>query len=477
MKESPEGYLWRQMLCHASLFFHPEALSLLEKTRIVFTSRREAASVRGPSIVIPTDIPFNVQPQSPYLVQFNGTHLTLWNPVDAPPGEGWQGIPGDGRHPLWYRHESGTHLPAWNLFGNLMGLLTFQEERELPVRDRHERFTAGFSPRAEANLLEVPAFNDAVAALIGACIGISRNGTADFHLENVLRPPVVVLSHDCDILRGNDFWTQGIRAGRIVLKVIRGKMPRPVDLWWIPRNALRPRDFYFDNIPRIVSLEREFGYTSTFYLLNGKGGRFGARSGSALLPEVIRSIPPGWDMGMHYNYDTHLHALRFSSQLGELSSLLGYMPVAGRAHYLRFDPEKSLPFLSSQGIRVDESAGYGDLIGYRCGIGGCFQAYDQGAGKASGIWEIPMVVMDGVLSSQYGGEAGASLERLLRHLTRVGGALSVIFHPDAFYNPEFPEMLGLYEKMLVACRDLGCRSETACALQKSIPARLMGRDE
>jgi hypothetical protein len=469
--ESPEQYLWRQILCHISLFFNTEALSLVESTKIIFTTLNKAFTIRGPAIAIPTDIQFHIQPQSPYLIPFNGTHLHLWNPINPPTDSDWHGIPENSEHPLWYIHASGTHIPAWNLFGNLFGLLTFQEETQLPTRDRHRRFIASFSPRIKANLLEVPVFNDAVAALVGACIGLAQNGHASLHLGEILKPPVMVPSHDCDILHGNDWWTQGIRGFRIIAPLLSGKMPRVSNLWWITRNAIRPKDFYFNNIPGMITLERMFGYTSTFYLLNGSGGRFGARSGSALLPELISTVPNNWAIGMHYNYDTFLDSEKFSGQRQELSSILGYEPVTGRAHYLRFDPEQSFLFLSKQGITIDESVGYSDRIGYRCGIGGCFQAYDPTAEKALNIWEIPMVIMDDTMLSQYGPETIVVLKRLLQHLSKVGGALSVIFHPGAFYNPEFPEMHRLYHKMLIASRDLGCRSETAPALYDKIPIR------
>lgn len=472
MKESCQDYLWRQIRCHASLFFKPEALALLQNTKIIFTSLKEAALMRGPSVVIPTDIPYEVQPQSPYSIDFNGTKLTLWHPIARPTENGWRGIPEDSAYPIWYRHDSGTHIPAWNLFGNLLGLLTFQEEKQLCPRDDHGRFAASFSPRYVANILEVPAFNEAVAVLIGACIGINENNFAAMQLGSMIKPPVVVTSHDCDILRGNDLWTQSIRALRIFMPLLSGKLPRIENLWWILRNAVRPRDFYFDNIPGMISLEKMFGCHSTFYLLNGTGGRFGARSGSSMIPELMGVISSGWDVGMHYNYDTFLDAEQFSRQREELSSLLDYEPVVGRAHYLRFDSEHSLPFWASQGILVDESAGYSDRIGYRCGIGGCFQSYDSGAENTMNIWELPMNIMDDTILSQYGDDALMIFEKLLYHLSKVGGSLSIIFHPGTFYNPEFPRMMGLYHKMLIASRDIGCRCETALSLYNNIPMQL-----
>ena len=159
---------------------------------------------------------------------------------------------------------------------------------------------------------------------------------------------------------------------------------------------------------------------------------------------------------------------QFTLQRKELTTLLGYGPVAGRAHYLRFDPDQSLPFLASQGILVDESAGYSDRIGYRCGIGGCFQAYDSLTETTADIWELPMNIMDDTLLSQYGDDALMVFEKLLYHLSRIGGALSIIFHPGTFHNPELPHMLGFYHKMLIACRNRGCHYETALSLYHKI---------
>jgi len=266
------------------------------------------------------------------------------------------------------------------------------------------------------------------------------------------------------------------RGGRIILKMINGKIPSVEELYLIPRNVLHSKDFYFNNIPRIISLEREFGYSSTFYILNGKRGRFGARSGNSLLPKVIRVVPPGWDIGIHYNYDTFIDVKRFKDQKKELASLLGYIPVTGRSHYLRFDSVQSFPFLSNMGIIVDESAGYVDCVGYRCGIGGCFQGYDHIAGKTFSTWELPLIVMDGVLSLQYGDGAIAAFERILKHLACVGGAVSVLCHPDMFYNPDYPNMIGLYENMLMVSKKYGYCSETASSLYQRIPYRLRRND-
>ena len=460
-------YIQRQIANHVRLFFGVEAPAILHGSNIRFVSLNEALSLRESVIAIPVDIPLTENPRTPWQVSFNGTQLTLWNSMEKPPGSEWVSLPST-EAPLWHKHNSGTVIPAWNLFGNLFDLLTCREERKIVCRDQHGRFTAAHSPRKDAGLLEVPAFNEAVAALVAACAGLKCAGSPDFQLGDLCGPPVAVLSHDCDILRGNDVWTQLVRAVRVATPILRGRPPRLQNLWWIARNALTPRRFYFDNVTGMIDLERTFGFTSTFYLINGSGGRFGARSGSDILGDVAEVIPEGWDIGMHYNYDTYFKPERFQKQYDELSEIIGRPMAAGRAHYLRFDSQRSLEFLSSFGIRVDESAGYADCIGYRTGAAGCIEGYDATKDRALDILEVPLAVMDATLLNQCGKNSAESFRRMVKHLGCIGGAISVLFHPGQFHNPEFPSMLGLYHRLLIELRDAGAVSHTALSLAEKV---------
>ena len=92
-----------------------------------------------------------------------------------PDGGGWSCEP-NAQAPLWYRHESGTLLPAYNVYSNLWNLMTLDEDARSPERDRHGRFPSGASPRVGSGLLEVPAFNEAVAAVVAASLGLAETG-------------------------------------------------------------------------------------------------------------------------------------------------------------------------------------------------------------------------------------------------------------------------------------------------------------
>ncbi len=460
MLPSRVEYIKNQLSDHISLFFGSEAGELFSSRLIRFLPYAEAVRTQERVITIPYDIALPDTLEKPYKVKFNNTQVTLYNGIQRPSDEQWNAIP-DESAPLWYQNRQGALIPAWNLFGNLFHLLTFGEERVSSRRDGHGRFAASFSPRLPHDLLEVPAFNEAAAVVVAGAAGLRGNGQPSFNLNGLVKPPVVVLSHDCDILSGDDIWTQAVRAVRVPLPLTKLRLPRFGNLWWILRNAVTPRKFYFDNATGMIDLERCFGYNSLFYMLNGNGGRFGARSAPESINELARKIPHGWDIGMHYNYDTFLDEDKFRAQRDQLRALVGKDVTAGRAHYLKFDPERSFAFLQKHGVLVDESSGYADMIGYRNGIAGCFRAYDTASDKALDIWEVPMTVMDAVLVRQYGNKSINKFSQLLYHLSRIGGALSVIFHPGQFYNPEHKQMLGVYHRILLECRQMRAVSQTA----------------
>jgi len=460
-------YIKNQIANHIAEFFSFDARDLFDNGFIRFLSYNKAIAIQEKVIAIPFDIPIPKDQEEPYKVKFNNTELTLWNRITPPSDNTWRAIP-DESAPLWYGNRTGALIPAWNLFGNLFHLLTFGEEKGASQRDLHGRFAADYSPRMKYDLLEIPAFNEAVAALLGACAGLREKDQPSFNLDNLVKPPVISLSHDCDILLGNDIWTQSVRALRIFSPLVKMRLPGINNIRWIIRNAVTPRRFYFDNATGMIDLEKCFGYRSTFYMLNGRKGRFCARSGLAIIPELLKGIPPEWDIGLHYNYDTFLNDERFKAQTEQLQEVTDLDIVVGRAHYLRFDPEKSFSFLQKYSICIDESSGYADRIGYRNGIAGCFQVYDTVSKGPLDIWELPMTIMDTTLVRQYGSKSIDRFSQLLYHLSRVGGALSVIFHPGQFFNPEHKQMLGVYHKMLIECRQIGALSKTARSLVDNI---------
>jgi hypothetical protein len=273
MTPSQVKYLDDVIRCHVRRYFTQEAVAAFNALTIRWVTMGEAAGQRGKVLVIPIDLPIGAMPLNPWHISFLRTELTFWNPIDPPSDEWSTRQPID--RPLWHLHPSGAVMPAWNLAPTLFRLLALEEEISSETRDRHERFVGQMSHRSNDNLLEAPVFNDSVAALVELAINIQKNQSVTTQLATgVALPPVVVLSHDLDQLRGDDRWTQAVRLVRMLRPIFKIRLPNIKYLWYFIYNWLCPRRFFFENIVGMIEIERMLGFRSSLYFLNGTSGRF-----------------------------------------------------------------------------------------------------------------------------------------------------------------------------------------------------------
>jgi len=444
MSQESAEYALQEILFAARFIATEKGLRLLRNARIRAVPGDSVRDARGPEIVLPANISTSLTPQEPRQIPFNGTLLTLFNPLPRP-GVEWQALPNEAA-PAWWRHPTGALTPAWNMLGNAYDLLTFREDAEIAARDRHGRLPPAASARTPAGIGNVPVVNEALALLLDAIATMERGVPPTFRLEGLIEAPALVLSHDCDLLRGNDLITQAIRAYRLFQPCLRGRPPRLGLLGKIFANYRHPYRYFLDDLMKMLAVERRFGYRSIMYVLNGTGGRFGARSGITAVRKLLDRVPAGWEIGIHYNYDTFHQPGKFASQKAEIEALIGEAVTAGRAHYLRFDPRKSPAFVAERGIRFDESIGWSSQNSYKAGIAAPFRPLNEAVGTRLGVIELPLVFMDANLVE---GEDGyLSFRNLFGHLEKIGGVMSVLFHPGTFANPERPDLERLYLRIL-----------------------------
>ena len=168
MSQESAEYALQEILFAARFIATEKGLRLLHNTRIRVVTGESVRDARGPEIVLPADISTPLTPQEPRQIPFNGTFLTLFNPLPRPGGE-WQALPNEAA-PAWWRHPTGALTPAWNMLGNVYDLLTFREDAEIAARDRHGRLPAAASARTPAGIGKVPVVNEALALLLDAVL-------------------------------------------------------------------------------------------------------------------------------------------------------------------------------------------------------------------------------------------------------------------------------------------------------------------
>lgn len=463
-KQSEIDYLTGTIERHIRIHFHPASVSAYKNSNILYLPYEEILSrtdLQRGTIIIPVLSHADFLLSGSWTLNFRGTEIVLWDLV-APPSSDW--TIDDEKSPLWYDNGAGVFMAAWDMVGILFNLLTFKEERLPTKKDKHGRFVGAMSPRLKNSLLDRPIFNDSVALLVDRCC---RN-TSPKSWQTVLftKPINICLSHDLDQLRGDDFWTQIARVGRMLRPLKRLKLPHFSQLGFIWENIMNPRKSFMDDLLKMIEVEREYGFRSVQYVLCGSRGRYGARTGSNYIKEYLPEIPSDSEIGIHYNYDTHLNEKEFLNQKTELESIIGQKITSGRAHYLRMDSNLSFKFWDDMGIRLDESLGYPDRVGYRAGIAGSFFPFDQKLLGQLEILSLPLVAMESCIVNTYESSGISEVEKHISHLSIVGGTFSLLFHPGRHDSNEFPATNGMYREILKVFHKYKANSLLPCDILK-----------
>src|SRR5260370_39831770 len=114
VQESAE-YGLQEIVFAARFIATEKGLRLLHNTRIRVVAGESVRDARGPEIVLPADISTPLTPQEPWQIPFNGTFLTLFNPLPRPGGE-WEALPNEAAPASW-GPPTGALTPAWSKFG------------------------------------------------------------------------------------------------------------------------------------------------------------------------------------------------------------------------------------------------------------------------------------------------------------------------------------------------------------------------
>ena len=460
------GYVRRTLAKHINFHFHDDAVASYRAAHIAWVSWDDLVHQALPpdaSIIIPIVPKELIEPVS-WTVPFRGTTLTFWNRL--PLLDGWQCDNADS--PLWYRSPQGHLTPAWDIAGTTLELLTMHEERVSERRDWMGRSVASMSPRHSDGRIQVPFINNCAAVLVDQCLqqacGDDASGVP------FAKPVSVCLSHDLDQLRGDDFWTQAARLRRFLLPIRHFRVPNFPALRHIFFNLLKPRRYFMDDLLAMISAEKARGFRSICYVLCGKRGRFGARTPSRMIGRYLQEITPDCDIGIHYNHGTLDDAGSFNRQRLQIKTLAPILPIAGRAHYLQMDSQTSFQFWESQGIKIDESLGYPDAVGYRAGIAGPFRPFDRTKEGETSIISLPLIAMDSAIALRFGTDFEIAIDSMVHNLSVVGGTFSLLFHPGMFANPEHPETMGMYERILEIFQKYGAVSMTPLSILKAMDA-------
>ena len=253
------------------------------------------------------------------------------------------------------------------------------------------------------------------------------------------------LTHDIDTI-----WGAKNQNGDYALKTHQyHKIPR---LLW---------NHYFGkpdwlNMDRIMSIEEQFGFRSTFYwLVNKDKQNADYEITKPKIQAQIKGIDSrGFENGLHkslrdFSFETELKLLNTDAQ-------------GQRYHFLKFNLPQAWKDMECAGLKLDSSLGYAQDYGFRNSYGLPFMPYNLKENRVYDLIEVPMNVMDG--NFFYQGKTVAQAEKVLigwLDKNKENTMITINFHNNFFDDMLYSGYEKLYETMLQYFKEegLSCKNQ------------------
>jgi peptidoglycan/xylan/chitin deacetylase (PgdA/CDA1 family) len=322
-------------------------------------------------------------------------------------------------------------------------------------RDQHERFPASASLQYHHGLLHTPIV-DQYAQLIGQELerlsGRSIAQIPRFYGKDF----AVCMTHDVDYIRK---WSLGIIYRELVRYLLLGKGGKNLG-GRLKRaraffQAISARDDpYRSSLEKILSVEKNAGIHATYYLKTGATSRHDVsyRINDGYGRNLVTSLETaGHEIGLHPSYNSFTGSRKIGAEKERLDHVLRAKAGGLRQHFLRFKIPETWRAQAELGFEHDATLGFPGHEGFRAAICHPFRPYDSEKDEVIGIWEVPLLAMDGTFQSYRNKSAEESLEiikELILTVKKYHGVGVLLFHNTCYDELDFPGWGRVFESSL-----------------------------
>ena len=160
--------------------------------------------------------------------------------------------------------------------------------------------------------------------------------------------------------------------------------------------------------------------------------------------EMMREINrQGWEIGLHPSWYSFDDVDELKRQKEALEKALNHDIVSIRQHFLHYDIRVTPAVHAKAGFKYDSTLGFNDNVGFRFGTSYPWYLYDLKAEKQLPIKEIPLIMQDGAMLNPAKGmrldkdTAFQYLKQIAEAVEKVGGVLTLLWHPYYIIKPEW----------------------------------------
>ena len=203
------------------------------------------------------------------------------------------------------------------------------------------------------------------------------------------------------------------------------------------------------NIDKIMNIESEYDFKSTFYWLVNKGklNELERNSDYSINDKKIRKFinlvnERGWENGLHKSISKE----NFKEEIDKL----GFIPEGNRYHFLKFNLPEAYRNIQESELKLDSSLGFADVMGFRNSCGFPFHPYDFENKMPYGFLEVPLNVMDQTFYGYEKLQPELIANKVISFFEKNNRncVISVLWHNNFFSNYKFHGYLDAYKDIL-----------------------------
>ncbi len=246
------------------------------------------------------------------------------------------------------------------------------------------------------------------------------------------------LSHDLDSINGALF-QDGFHAL---------KHGNPFILFKLFFNAAIGKPDWL-NMDKIMKIESEYDFKSTFFWLVNKG-KINKREvnsdydiSSPKIQGTIKKIKSeGFENGLHKSISSE----SFSDELKKIEDNV----KGNRCHYLKFKLPHLFDKIEESGILMDASLGFAEAYGFRNSYGRPFHPYNFSKKTNYNFIEVPLHVMDGTFQRYLKMPCEKTADSIISFLetNKYDSVISILWHNTFFSDYKYKGYAGQYKKIL-----------------------------
>ena len=240
-----------------------------------------------------------------------------------------------------------------------------------------------------------------------------------------------ILTHDVDWFHYSP-WHFAVTHNKSILQLIK-----------LAYQALVHKRDYGNNVPAIVSKEKQRNVRSTFFFL----ANYGAHQQEFLkILKILRKEKI--EIGLHGSFSSYRNLDLLKIEKDKLEKYIGAKVKGVRQHELNFLTPLTWEYQEKAGFAHDLTLCYATRIGFRSGLCFPYHPIDIARSKRFSLLEIPTSFMDWTVLSKTYDELLKILEKLEQVVEEYNGCLAMNFH-NTYQNEEtFPEVEKFYTHVL-----------------------------